>query len=608
MSPARRTRARPIALVVDDDPLIRLPLRDALEDACEVHEAEDGAEALEAFGRLSPDIVLLDVMMPGGSGFETCVAIRRLPGGEHAPVLMMTGLDDVTSIQEAYRTGATDFVTKPMSYLVVAQRVQYMLRATRAMEDLRASEREIAALAYFDAPTRLPNRAFLLGHLGRLLDEHRPRGAALALLSIGVDKLKRFSDTLGHAAGERVLADVAARVVAVLLGGGAAEPGGRLDLRTELGRLTGTVARTGGDELAVILGDVVTSEDASVVARRLLDALAEPFTVAGNEIVVGVGVGIARSPADGEDAATLLKNAGSTMSSAKALGGNGLLWYDGSLDEGAHQRLTLERDLRQAIARDEIELHYQPQISAVTLEVVGVEALARWRHPERGLISPLVFIPIAEDTGLIVPLGERVLQIACAQVREWQDAGLPPLRVAVNVSAKQFRVPGMVAALQRVVAEARLAPELVELEITESALMDDAEAVDAALAALAAAGFRLALDDFGTGYSSLSYLKRFPFDALKVDRSFVRDLGNGPSEARLAAAIIAMAQALELDVVVEGVETEEQLRFVREHRCTEIQGFFFSPPLPATRLSEWVTAWHRALRSGDAADDARAVA
>ena len=607
MIPTQRLRARPIALVVDDDPMVRLPLVDALEDVCDVHEAEDGRQALDAFGRLAPDIVLLDVMMPGESGFETCVAIRRLPGGEHTPVLMMTGLDDVTSIQEAYRVGATDFVTKPMSYLVVAQRVLYMLRATRAMEDLRESEREIAALAYFDAPTRLPNRAFLLGHLCRLLDQHRPRGAELALLSIGVDKLKRLSDTLGHDAGERILADVATRVVAAL-SGGPAEPGGRLDLRTEQARTTGTVARIGGDELAVILGDVGTSEEVSVVARRLLAARTEPFVVQGSEVTVGVAVGLCRSPVDGEDAATLLKNAGSTMSSARMLGRSGLLWHDGSLDESAHRRLTLERELRQAMARDEIEVYYQPQVSAATLEVVGVEALARWRHPSRGLVSPVEFIPVAEDTGLIVPLGERVLQLACAQVRRWHDAGLPPMRLAVNVSAQQFRAPGMVAAFRRITAEAGLSPDLCELEITESTLMDDAEATDAALTELSSIGFRLALDDFGTGYSSLSYLKRFPFDALKVDRSFVRDLGKGPSEARLAAAIIAMAHALELDVVVEGVETEEQLRFAREHGCTDIQGFFFSPPLPAARLEDWVTAWHRARERGDGTDDQRAVA
>ncbi len=425
--------------------------------------------------------------------------------------------------------------------------------------ELKATADRVRHLAHHDALTGLPNRIMLTGWLKHALARASRAGSELAVMFLDLDHFKLVNDTLGHTVGDELLKATAGRLAGCV-------------------RSADMVARLGGDEFVIVLDDVTDSQDAVTVAQKIIDALAQPLILEQHELVVTPSIGIGLYPDDGGDAETLIKHADVAMYRAKERGRNNYQLFTADMHVRAFERLAMENSLRRALERNEFLLHYQPQVDLGSRRIIGMEALLRWRQPE-GLIPPAQFIPIAEEIGLIVPIGEWVLRTACARNKAWQDAGFAPLRVAVNLSARQFRLPNLVAMVRSALGDSGLAAQFLELEITESIAMDHIEETIAKLDELKAMGVSIAMDDFGTGYSSLGYLKRFPIDRLKIDRSFVRDITTDPDDATIAVSIISLAHAMRLGVVAEGVETEAQLAFLRQHGCDEIQGYYFSPPL-----------------------------
>lgn len=420
-------------------------------------------------------------------------------------------------------------------------------------------------LAQHDSLTDLPNRILLNDRLTQAIAlSHRHRHK-LAVLFLDLDRFKHINDSLGHVIGDGLLLSVAQRLRASV-------------------RSSDTVGRQGGDEFVILLAEMTLAQDAAVIAEKLLLSLNMPHRIEQHELHITASVGIATFPDDGTDAETLMKNADFAMYHAKDSGRNNFQFFNADMNSRAVERQSLEDGLRHALERQEFELHYQPKMNLETGMIIGVEALVRWRHPERGLVSPAQFIQIAEESGFIVPIGRWVLGEACRQARVWQDTGLPPLRIAVNISAVELRAKGFVAGVGAILNETRLEPRYLELELTETFLMQDSKSTVTVLQAIKDMGIHLALDDFGTGYSSLSYLKRFPIDTLKIDRSFVSDLTTDADDASIVSAVISMARSLHLRVVAEGVETREQLEFLQQHRCPFGQGYYFSPPMTAVEF------------------------
>ncbi len=435
---------------------------------------------------------------------------------------------------------------------------------------------QISHAAHHDALTGLPNRALFFGLLERAL-ERLERGQRLAVLDLDLDHFKRVNDTLGHAIGDRLLEGVADR------------------LRACVGS-DGAVARLGGDEFAVIQTSLGSSSDAAALAERIAEALRAPFSCDGHEVVAGVSIGICLAPAHARRCDELLQMADVALDEAKNNRRGSYCFFRTDMNERMRARVELERDLRRALADGEFELHYQPIVDLEEDAIVAIEALARWRHPERGLIPPSEFIPVAEDIGLIVALGEWVLRTACAEAARWPDH----VRVAVNVSTIQLADKNLVAAVAEATRSARLPPGRLEIEVTETIFLEDASASLSTLKELLDFGVTLALDDFGTGFSSLSYLQSFPFDRIKIDRAFIAGLPDKKESRAIVRAVCRLARSLDMRVTAEGVETEEQLKQVRILGCSEMQGYLFSPPLPAAQLRELVAAPHRwAARAGD---------
>jgi len=701
---------RPVVLVVDDDPMTRFLARTATERAgFEVIEAGHGREALARFDDARPDVVLLDVMMPEMDGFEACAALRELQRGAYVPVVMMTGLDDVESIDAAYEAGATDFITKPLNCAILTHRLRYLLRGKQTADDLRASEarlahaqriaklghwewdptegtalwseqcrrligvplagsfrgwaewasfihsddrtlvrnalnraletggvcsvehrlagpggedrvvqqeiemelddaglpvrfvgtvqditerrlaeQQIRYLAYYDSVTGLPNRTLLTDHATHALLRARRQGRLAALLFLDLDHFKRVNDTLGHNSGDRLLKQVAARLTRCVRSSDYVAREGDVPVDDEPWLGDTTVARLGGDEFVILLSDLRSAEDAAVAAQRLGRTLTDPIQVQENDVYATASIGISVYPVDGDDVETLLKHADSAMYHAKSQGRNCYQFFTASMNSRVLERLSLETSLRKAIEREELVLHYQPKVELESGCVTGMEALVRWASPDLGMVSPNDFIPVAEETGLIIPLGGWVLRAACAQLRAWRDAGHEGLQMSVNLSAAQFAQKDLVDEVSGALEASGLGAGCLELELTESMLVDNVAASQSALRALAALGVRLSIDDFGTGYSSLSYLKRFPIDTLKIDQSFVRDIAVDPDDAAIVTAITSLGHSLRLSVVAEGVEEFRQLAFLRAHGCDQAQGYLVSRPCPAAEAGEWL--------------------
>ncbi len=577
-------------LIVDDDPGARLLIGTALEMAgFRVTTAADGASALDEFRARPVDCVILDVVMPGMSGFDVCSALRLLPECVHLPILMQTSLDDMESVNRAYEAGATDFSSKGINPMLLAQRVKFLVRAKQTQDQLRESEARIRYLAYYDPLTALPNRARLL----QILEQHvawaTPRHRGIALLMLDVENFSRINDTQGQAVGDALLKEIANRLqFCVRDTHKPDEKPGNVDSQ----EINDWVARTGADEFALALPGVATVDAAQLVARRVQLALERPFAFAQQEIPLSASIGVTLFPGDAANAEALLKNAEAAMHHAKKSGQTGVEFFKKSISARAAKHLSLEADLRKALERQEFSLHYQPRLALSDLRVEAVEALLRWHHPQRGFVSPDEFVPLAEQSGLIVEIGDWVLREACAQARRWRDAGAPKRQVAVNVSGVQFRDGSLVRRVSNAIDLAGIDSRTIELEFTEGALIEYSSAVNKAVKSLKDLGVATALDDFGTGYSSMSYLRHFPIDTLKIDRIFVRDIASKKAgNAPLVDAIIAMAKSLGLATVAEGVETDAQWQYLRDRDATQVQGFLFCRPLATADLERWHADW-----------------
>ncbi len=553
-----------LVLVVDDDRSTRSALRYALQrGGFRVEEAEDGMEALAMVERLAPDVILMDAMMPVLDGFAACARLQDLPGGREIPVLMITALEDSHSIERAFASGASDYLSKPLHLAVVNQRVRRVIDANRA-------ERHVRHLAFNDTLTGLPNRVLFADTLGRAIEQAEAGGQSLAVLFLDLDRFKFVNDTLGHEIGDRLLKSVATRIKHCV-------------------RASDSVARLGGDEFTVLLNELPDAAAATGAAEKICRALAAPFEIEGHDIFVSASIGISLYPGDGLDVSTLLRHADTAMYRAKR-GSGGFRFYESGMEASVSEHLHMESSLRRALERDELVVFYQPKADTRSGRITGMEALVRWRHPTRGMVSPLEFIPLAEETGLIAPIGEWVLRTACAQARRWLDSGATELNVAVNLSSHQLQQGGFADLVATVLRETALEARHLTLEITESVLMEHARETVTTLQKLKAIGLNLEIDDFGTGYSSLAYLKRFPVDALKIDRTFTRDMTSNPDDAAIVTGIVALAHSLRLKVVAEGVETREQLDFLAGLGCDSIQGYYLAEPLPPHEFERHILA------------------
>jgi len=687
---------RRVLIATNDEALHALLVVVFAGEAYDIDHASNGVEAVERFEQLSPQLILMDALMPKQDGFEACAAIRALAHGSAVPILMFTRPDDPTSVARGFACGVSDFVDRPFNRMVLQQRVRRMIeagdaaarllateqrlketrrlaklgdwewdpatqtltlsdeaRATLGLDDqvhlgiasllehVRATDRPrvralleshpisqkvsldhrvmlpngeqrsvhhevvcvadsktqrsiyrgtvqdltdqrrneatIEHLALHDNLTGLPNRAYLTQHLESELQASRDEHAG-AILHVDLDGFTRVNDSLGHRVGDDLLLQAKDRLLLCLAA--FSSPAGGTSLAM--------LARFGADEFVLVARDAANYGGAEKLAGQILRVIAEPFSLAGQEVFLSASIGIALFPSTGQDAQTLLRNADAAMHEAKLSGGSCLQYHSEGSQPRAWARLDLERGLRHALDRDELELFYQPKVDCRSRVLLGAEALLRWRRGGAQLVSPLDFIPLSEELGLIVPIGEWVLRQACTQARTWLDEGRR-LSVAVNLSARQFREQNLLEVIVGVLEATRLPPELLEVEITEGTLMHDVRHVAEVLTALRTMGVRVAIDDFGTGYSSLAYLRSLPIDTLKIDRSFVRDVTTNRDSAAIASAIIAMSKSLQLHLVAEGVETEEQLQFLADHECEEAQGFLISRPLAVADFARWVS-------------------
>ena len=453
--------------------------------------------------------------------------------------------------------------------------VSYYICVFSDISERKAAEERVAYVVLHDFLTNLPNGPLLQDRLAQAISLAERESRKVAVMCLDLDHFKAINDMLGHLVGDKLLQEVARRISSV-------------------GRISDTVSRRGGDEFVVILPDLETVDDAAVIADNLLEVISDPCMIDGNEIEITTSIGISIFPEDGCEGDHLIKHADAAMYHAKKNGRNNYQFFTNEMNKLALERISIIQKLRHAEERKEFYLHYQPQMDLRSGRIIGVEALLRWNNPEAGMISPGHFIPIAEETGLIIPIGEWVLREACRQNSEWRTLGLPEITMAVNLSTVQFRQNNFIEMIKAILCEYSLDPSGLELEITEGAVMHNAEASIALLLELKAMGLQLAVDDFGTGYSSLSYLKRFPIDKLKIDQSFVRDITVDSDDAAIVSTIINMARSLKLKVIAEGVETAEQLSFLKHQKCDEMQGYYFSKPMPPEKISSLLVSGYEA--------------
>jgi diguanylate cyclase (GGDEF)-like protein len=693
-------------LIVDDDLLVRTLAVESLKAAgFDVSEADNGISGLAQIEQCRPDLILLDVMMPEMDGCEVCRTLRSRPGMERIPLIMLTGLDDTTSIEAAYESGATHFIAKPINATLLDHRVRYELRAARMVdvidqhrgrlanaqriarlgswtwqpnsakfecsteyldviggqalspdhqwrdvlryvhpddvdfvaeavnlaiaqghpysmafrilrndgvvrtvyeqievfrdhaglvkriegtiqditERVEAEDR-IRQLADYDPLTGLAKRKLFSEIMQHGLNRSRPLKANAAVLDIHIDRFKRINETLGHAAADQLLKEIAHRMVECVRASDLAST-------TQDVHGAGVTARMSGDGFAIFLAEIKRADDAAVIARRLAAAIFQPLQCCEHALALTASIGIAVFPDNGDEVGMLLKNAEAALREAKLRNTGTRCFFTHEMNTHALSKLDTENDLRAAIDRDELMLFYQPRVDVTTGRIAGAEALVRWQHPRRGLVAPNKFISIAEESGLIIPLTAWVVRAACRQLGQWKSAGLMVLPVSINFSAHSFCEDGLGDVISSALREFGVAPSVIEGEITESMLMEDVERAVSRRHALRALGVEMAMDDFGTGYSSLAYLKRFPLNVLKIDRSFVKDVLTDGHDAAIAATIITLGKAMGLEVVAVGMELVEQANFLLARGWRLMQGFLFSRPLPADAFTE-------VLRSG----------
>lgn len=563
-------------LVIEDEPAIRTNLLKLLSiEGFQMLGAENGVRGVELAQTHQPDLIICDILMPQLDGYGVLKALQKDPTTATIPFIFLTAKVDRADWRQAMNMGADDYITKPFSRSELLEAIATRLQkqenlSQKHTQQLKQAQDQLNHLLHYNQLTNLPNRLVLQEQFNLQLAQTNKR-PQLPILSIGLEQLHRINSTLGDASGDLLLQAVAERLQKCV---------GRQDI----------VAHLGAAQFAILLRTTDHRLEVAQIAQILIDSFHTPFLVDVHEIVLTAKIGIAFYGRDGRDLDTLIKHASSAREDARKPGKHPYQFYIASIGAKSQEALMLELELHQALERAELQLYYQPKVNPQTGKIQGAEALVRWYHPTRGSISPAEFVPMAEKTGFIIPLGEWVLKTACAQAKIWQDAGFSPLRIAVNLSGHQFNQPNLSALVIDTLKETGLDPSYLELEITESALMNNPENAIAILGELKAIGIQISIDDFGTGYSSLSYLRQFPFDTLKLDRSFVSQVTKDEKNAAITTAILQMARSLNLKVVAEGVETASELAFLHDHQCDEIQGYWFSPPLSAQALEELLRA------------------
>lgn len=561
--PTLQTERNSIVLIVDDEIVSRYTVKMLLEtEGYELIFAESGAEALEKAQRFIPDVMLLDVMMPEIDGFEVCQRLRTDPRLAELPIVMVTALDDRESRLRGLEVGADDFMSKPFDKDELRARIRTITRLNRYRR-LVETEEQLVYLANYDILTNLPNRNLLLERLRQMIRRaaHHHQQQQVIVLTFDLDGFQIVNDSFGSARGDQLLCEIAKRI-------------------SKLVPPEATVARLGGDEFVIILESYNFVKDTGILTHKLLEQVSKPINLNQHEIVITASIGISIYPNDGVEALSLLNNADTAMSRAKNQGKNTYQFFTNEMNIVSFERLILENQLRKVLLQSEMRLYYQPIVALKNGAIVGVEALLRWQHPEHGLLTPDKFISVLEEMGLIIQIGEWVLRTACEQNYAWQQAGLKPIWVSVNMSGRQFQQADLLASIENILATTKLNPKYLELELTESMLMlddkDQNQGSFATFSQLQQMGVKIAIDDFGTGYSSLSYLKRFPVNTLKIDRSFIKDVCVNVDDAAITDAIIAMAHSLQLEVVSEGIENWPQCDFLRRKGCKYGQGYLFS--------------------------------
>lgn len=579
-------------LIVDDAPEnLRLLSTMLMAHGFNVRKALNGEMALTASGTVQPDLILLDIMMPDLDGYEVCQRLKANKETAEIPVIFLSALNDVFDKVKAFQVGGIDYITKPFQLEEVIARVrnQLALRAAQKQiselnaqleqrvkertQQLEAANAQLLQMALHDSLTGLPNRGWFVEHLQEALKRARANSSYLfAVLFIDCDRFKVVNDSLGHLVGDQLLIAISYRLQG-LLGKNA------------------VLARLGGDEFALLLTEIKNIKNATTLADNILDALSYPFELTRNEVFINASIGIALADTGHDKPEHLLRDADTAMYRAKELGRGRYHIFDPKMHAEALQLLEIETDMRRAIDRQEFILHYQPIVCLKTGKIVGFEALVRWLHPRRGLISPGLFIPVAEETGLINQIGTLVLRQACHQLYLWQQQGIADnsLTVSVNLSVRQFAREDLIEQIDGVLAESKLNPQNLKLEITESAIMDNSNSAAIILQELQKRRIQLSIDDFGTGYSSLSYLHRFPVDTLKIDRSFVQRLDENP-DMGLIPAILSIAETLGMNAIAEGIETKRELAQLQNFKCQFGQGYFFSKPVDTAKATELIVA------------------
>jgi diguanylate cyclase (GGDEF)-like protein len=531
-------------LIVEDESIIAEDISDSLISLGYriTGMVYSGEEAIEAAAQFRPDLVLMDVNLQGE--MDGITAAAEIRSRFQIPVVYLTAYTDENTLRRVNATKPYGYIVKPFEEKNLHTTIQLALHKHE-----------------YDSLTNLPNRSLLREQLNQVLDKQKELPAIIPVITLSLDRINRINSTLGHDIGDSVLCKVAQRLS---------------NCRENIS----IVARLEAAEFAIVIQPVTEKQDAAKIAQNILDIVAQPMIINGSELYLTASIGISLSPNDASDGDQLLKNAYTAMYDSQQQGGNNYQFYMAKVADSSINIFTQETCLRNALKRSEFEVYYEPQIEIKTGKIIGAEALVRWNHPERGRVSPAEFIPMAEEMGLIAPLGEWVLETACRQTKAWQTQGLPPLRVAVNLSARQFEQKNLTERVSQILRETNLEPKCLELELTEGLILQDETAAHQAFTVWRDMGIRIAIDDFGTGYSSLSYPKRFPFDAIKIDKSFIRDIADDRQNAAITIAIIQMAHYMNMTVIAEGVENESELAFLCAHGCDEIQGYFFSRALP----------------------------
>ncbi len=683
-------------LFADDDVGMRLLIRESLErSGFHVLEAENGEQLLNLFEIETPDLIMLDVMMPDIDGFTLCKQIRESDNGKNVPILLVTGCDDLDSIDEAYKVGATDFISKPVNWGLLGYRVKYLVRASGLQRELivnqekleyaqtiakvgswelekgvldcsketlrifeidegeklsklqhlsnriheedreqvlesindcldrgdtvdiqfrldaddedmkyvschgepkkgaadntigiagvfqditeqKKQEEKIVFLAFHDVLTGLANSRLFKERLQGAMTLAERHKLNVAVLSVNVDRFKRINDTLGNKVGDKLLKIVAGRIDDAVRGSDFVARNSVSD--------DSSVSRLSGDDFTIMLSQVPNSDIAGKVATRITEKLAEQCIIDGHEIYITGSAGISIFPDDGLDVDQLVRNSSSALQHAKQQGGNRFCYFEQKMNSSSIEKLHIENDLRKALGKNEFVLFYQPQVDGHTGEIIGAEALIRWVNEERGMVAPFHFIPVLEETGMIIDVGEWVIRTTCEQQQKWVQQGKKLIDLSVNLSAIQFSQDDFVSRVKTIIEETKADPKKIVLEITESLLLDNDSGIVEKLQQFRDMGFCISIDDFGTGYSSLSYLRKLPINELKIDRSFVKDISTELDDGTIAKTIIALARSLKLEVIAEGVEVESQLDFLLGQGCNRIQGFYFGKPVPAEDL------------------------